>query len=220
MATGCAAGICGRVFLQPAGCCLRRLPGKNTCSPVSRAWRRPPQLHLSSVYYLLVLVVVDGGIPTAKGRSGGSGKAESASSAASYVPYVVYDLLHQGYDVKLYITHAFSAHSHFHREALVMPLALGSTLGFMHFADWPALDLFQALVVVVGLVYLFVRRRDPEAHDALALVLRTDGFLFDDEQTGFCILTLFHLLLSHSICRGESGCECGDTGYENRATGR
>ncbi len=123
------------------------------------------QLHLSSVYYLLVLVVVMAAFRPKVGWRiwlGGIG-----IFAASYVPYVVYDLLHQGYDVKLYM-HAFSAHSHFHREALVMPLALGSTLGFMHFADWPALDLFQALVVVVGLVYLFVRRRDPR-HTTLLL---------------------------------------------------
>ncbi len=76
------------------------------------------------------------------------------------MPYVVYDHCTRVRREVIHM-HAFSAHSHFHREALVMPLALGSTLGFMHFADWPALDLFQALVVVVGLVYLFVRRRDP-----------------------------------------------------------
>jgi 4-amino-4-deoxy-L-arabinose transferase-like glycosyltransferase len=132
------------------------------------------QLHLSSVYFLVVLLVVAAAFrPKAGWRIwlGGIG-----IFLVSYAPYVVYDLLHQGYDTKIYL-HAFSAHSHIHPEALLTPLALGSTLGFMHFADWPALDLLQLLLFVAGVVYLFFRLRDPKYATLLLWYLVPTAFL-------------------------------------------
>jgi 4-amino-4-deoxy-L-arabinose transferase-like glycosyltransferase len=116
------------------------------------------QLHLSSVYFLVVLVLTLAWFrPKIGWRIYLGGVAILFSS---YVPYLAYDVFNRGYNAKIYLR-AFSSHSHFHPEALLTPLALGSTLGFMHFTDWPLLDVLQTLLFIAGVVYLCFRRRDP-----------------------------------------------------------
>jgi hypothetical protein len=44
---------------------------------------------------------------------------------------------------------------------LFTPLALGSTLGFMHFMELPLLDMLQLWLFLMGVVYLVFHRRDP-----------------------------------------------------------
>lgn len=115
------------------------------------------QLHLSSIYFFVVLVLVLAWFrPKIRWGTYLEGIVISLSL---YVPYLVFDLLTRGYNAKMYL-HALSSPSRFHTEALGTPLALGSTLGFMHFANWPALDLLQAFLLAMGVVYLFFRRRD------------------------------------------------------------
>jgi 4-amino-4-deoxy-L-arabinose transferase-like glycosyltransferase len=115
------------------------------------------QLHMSSVYYAVVLLIV---LAWFRPRVGWRIYAGGIAIALlSYAPYLAFDLLHGGYDAKVYL-HAFSAPSHFHGDALIAPLQLASTLGFMHYADIAPLDLFQDLFLVMGLVYLLSRLND------------------------------------------------------------
>jgi hypothetical protein len=146
--------VVGLFFSLFAVVCEGRKKHLLTCSACLAA---VTQLHLSSVYFLVVVVITLVWFRPKIGWRfilGGIGIV-----VASYVPYIAYDLLNHGYDTKLYL-HAFSAHSHFHREALMTPLALGSTLAFMHFSNWPALDLVQLLFFIGGLVYLFFHRKE------------------------------------------------------------
>jgi 4-amino-4-deoxy-L-arabinose transferase-like glycosyltransferase len=115
------------------------------------------QLHLSSIYFLVVLVLVMAWFrPKIRWGSYFGGIVIVLSL---YAPYLVFDLLNRGYNAQIYLR-ALSLPSRFHPEALTTPFALGSTLGFMHFADWPSLDMLQALLLAMGVVYLFFRRRD------------------------------------------------------------
>jgi 4-amino-4-deoxy-L-arabinose transferase-like glycosyltransferase len=116
------------------------------------------QLHLSSIYLLVVLVLVLVWFRPKIGWGcylGGIGIALLIDT-----PYLAFDLLNRGYNLKIYLR-ALSLPSRFHPEALTTPFVLGSTLGFMHFVDWPSLDVLQAFLVAMGVVYLFFRRSDP-----------------------------------------------------------
>ena len=121
------------------------------------------QLHLSSVYLLVVLAIVllwfrpkigwriyVGGI---------------AIVLFSYAPYIAFDLLNRGYNAKVYL-HNLRLHSHFQRGAVITPFQLASTLKFMHFVDLPALDLIQAVLVVMGIAYLLFRSRMPDTQSS------------------------------------------------------
>ena len=116
------------------------------------------QLHFSSIYFLVVLVLV---LAWFRPKIGwGCYLAGIVIALLIYAPYLVFDLLHRGYNVKIYLR-ALRLPSRFHPEALTTPFVLGSTLGFMHFVDWPSLDVLQALLLAMGVVYLFFRRSDP-----------------------------------------------------------
>jgi uncharacterized membrane protein len=116
------------------------------------------QFHLSSIYYLVVL-----GISLLWFRpkvgwgyyAGGIGLA-----LLIYAPYIAFDILNRGYNLQIYLR-ILNAPSRLHPESLTVPFVLGSTLGFMHFVDWPILDLIQGLLVAGGVVYLVFRLRAP-----------------------------------------------------------
>lgn len=116
------------------------------------------QLHLSTIYFLVIAVLT---LVWFRPKVGwGTYLGGVAIAFSFYVPYLVFDLFNRGYDTKIYL-HALSLPSRFHPEALIAPFIFGSTLGFMHFMDWPFLDLFQVLLVAMGMVYLFFHRSDP-----------------------------------------------------------
>ena len=115
------------------------------------------QLHFSSIYFLVVLVLV---LAWFRPKIGwGCYLGGIVIALLIYSPYLVFDLLNRGYNVKIYLR-ALSLPSRFRPEALTTPFVLGSTRGFMHFVDWPSLDVLQGLLLAIGLVYLFFRWSD------------------------------------------------------------
>jgi len=116
------------------------------------------QLHFSSIYFLVVLVLA---LAWFRPKIGwGSYLKGIVIVVLIYAPYLVFDLINRGYDLKIYLR-SLRLPSRFHPEALTTPFVLGSTLGFMHFVDWPGLDVLQALLLALGIVYLFFLRSDP-----------------------------------------------------------
>jgi len=116
------------------------------------------QLHLSSIYFCVVLVLV---LAWFRPKIGwGYYLGGIAIALLIYAPYLAFDLLNSGYNFKIYM-HAFSLPSRFHLETLTTPFVFGSTLNFMHFVDWPLLDVLQAFLVATGIVYLLFRWKDP-----------------------------------------------------------
>jgi len=115
------------------------------------------QLHLSSIYYLLVL-----GMALAWFRprvnwgyyAGGIGVA-----LLFYAPYIAFDIINQGYNSGMYLQ-TLEWPSRFHLEAFIAPFVLGSALGFIRLLDWPILDLLQGLLIAAGAAYLFSRWRE------------------------------------------------------------
>ena len=115
------------------------------------------QLHLSSIYYLVVLgIVLLWFRPRVSWRyyAGGIGVV-----VLLYAPYIAFDILNQGYNLGIYL-HASDLPFQFRPEALLAPFVLASTVGFMHFVDGSVLDLLQGLLVAAGLVYLFFLGRE------------------------------------------------------------
>ena len=116
------------------------------------------QLHLSSVYFLVVLVLI---LLWFRPKVGwGIYLGGFAVAFLFYVPYVLFDLLNRGFNAKIYL-HTLSSHSRFHLDAAIAPFQLASTLGFMHFVNLLPLDMIQNIFLTFGLVYLFFRRSDP-----------------------------------------------------------
>lgn len=146
------------------------------------------QLHLSSVYFGVVLVLVLAWFrPKVGWRIYLSG---FAIGLALYIPYFLFELMNRGYNAEIYLR-AFRMPSHFHPEALLLPFAFGSTLGFMHFFEWPLLDTLQLLFFVLGVVYLFFRWRDPRC----AILL-----LWYFVPTAFLVMSKLVLAPHYFIC--------------------
>jgi 4-amino-4-deoxy-L-arabinose transferase-like glycosyltransferase len=116
------------------------------------------QLHLSSIYYVIVLgIVLFWFRPRARwtAYAGGFGLA-----LLLYAPYIVVDLLNDGHNLRI-LLRVLQSPSRFHSQALTTPLMLASTLGFMHFVDWQWLDLLQGALIAAGVIFLFSRWHDP-----------------------------------------------------------
>jgi 4-amino-4-deoxy-L-arabinose transferase-like glycosyltransferase len=110
------------------------------------------QLHLSSIYYLVVLGVV---LACFRPKVGWRYYAVAVGLVfCIYAPYLAFDLLNRGYNLERYLR-LLNAPSRFHPEALTTPFMLGSTRGFMHFVDWPVLDLLQEILIAAGALYMF-----------------------------------------------------------------
>lgn len=116
------------------------------------------QLHLSSIYYLVLLAIV---LVWFRPRVGWGYYAGGVGVAVLlYAPYILFDILNQGYNLELYLQATDDLPFQFRPEALIAPFVLGSTLGFIRFLDWTVLDLLQGLLVAAGMVYLFFRWRE------------------------------------------------------------
>lgn len=115
------------------------------------------QLHLSSIYYLVLLGIV---LVWFRPRVGWGYYAGAVGVAVLlYAPYVAFDILNQGYNLEMYLQ-TLDLPSTFRPETLVAPFLLAGTLGFIHFLDWPVVDLLQGLLVAASVVYLFFRWRE------------------------------------------------------------
>jgi 4-amino-4-deoxy-L-arabinose transferase-like glycosyltransferase len=116
------------------------------------------QFHLSSIYYLAVFALTVLWFRPKVGwgyYAGGIGLV-----LLIYSPYIAFDILHHGYNWEIYLRHG-NLPPRLHPEALTVPFVLGSTLGFMHFVDWPWLDVVQGLLIAAGAVYVMFHLREP-----------------------------------------------------------
>ncbi len=112
------------------------------------------QLHLSSIYYLVVLgIVLVWFRPKIRW---GYYAAGVGVAVFVYLPYVAFDVLNNGYNLHAYLRATHSPFQ-FRLDALVAPFVLTSTLGIMRFVDLDALDLIQMCLLAAGLVYALVR---------------------------------------------------------------
>lgn len=115
------------------------------------------QLHISSIYLLVVLALA---LVLFRPKIGWAEYAKGiAVIFLSYIPYVVYDLQNRGYNAKIYLD-TFRQPAHFHPEALYTPFIYATTMEFMHFVDWPVLDLLLVVLLGTGLIYFFIDLRD------------------------------------------------------------
>lgn len=117
------------------------------------------QLHFSSIYLLVVLVLVLAWFRPELSWS--DYLKANAITLLIYAPYVQFDLRNRGYNARIY-WHTLRLPPHFRPEALTTPFTLASTLGFIHFVDWRPLDVLQVLFLVAGIIYLFFRMRNPK----------------------------------------------------------
>lgn len=115
------------------------------------------QLHLSSIYYLAVFAIALLWFRPKVGwgyYAGGIGLV-----FLIYAPYVAFDIINPGYNWEIYLRH-LDLPSRFHPEALTVPFVLGNTLGFMHFVDWPWLDVLQGILIAAGALYAMLHARE------------------------------------------------------------
>ncbi len=112
------------------------------------------QLHLSSVYYVVPFAIV---LVWFRPKIGwGYYAAGIGIALLLYLPYIAFDLLNGGYNLHAQMQ-ASQLPFQFRPDAFVVPLMLGSTVGFMRFVDVDALDLVQMCFIVAGLIYALVR---------------------------------------------------------------
>jgi 4-amino-4-deoxy-L-arabinose transferase-like glycosyltransferase len=112
------------------------------------------QLHLSSVYYLVLFGIV---LVWFRPRiTWGAYAAGIGVALFLYLPYIAFDVLHNGYNLR---THLQASHVpfQFRPDAFLAPFLLGSTVGFMRFIDLDALDLIQVSLIVIGVIYALIR---------------------------------------------------------------
>ena len=117
------------------------------------------QLHLSSVYLLVVLVIVL--ITQRPGVGWRYYGAGLAILCLSYAPYLVFDLFHHGYNARAYLD-VWHRPSRLHPEAVFLPFRMGTTMGYLPFGSFPFLDLLQAGLICGGLLVVLARLRDPQ----------------------------------------------------------